>query len=192
VDCHRYFLLQYVIQCAGRNVILLLSCDSHAPNFDGMFELPVAATCCNMLLPITLQQLDDFADCGRHSLNLPIVSFKANATLQTDYGGLKKWCCQRESDSRPLPYQGSALPLSYGSDAGMAVTCHNALPSATVLARACEPARLACMTEEKAKSKRVVERKNRQAAALKANLKRRKAPKPAENTPPPHENSPKD
>jgi hypothetical protein len=26
-----------------------------------------------------------------------------------------KWCCQRGSNSRPLPYQGSALPLSYGS-----------------------------------------------------------------------------
>ena len=28
---------------------------------------------------------------------------------------LKRWCCQRGSNSRPLPYQGSALPLSYGS-----------------------------------------------------------------------------
>ena len=26
-----------------------------------------------------------------------------------------KWCCRRELNSRPLPYQGSALPLSYGS-----------------------------------------------------------------------------
>jgi hypothetical protein len=25
------------------------------------------------------------------------------------------WCCRRELNSRPLPYQGSALPLSYGS-----------------------------------------------------------------------------
>ncbi len=25
------------------------------------------------------------------------------------------WCCRRDSNSRPLPYQGSALPLSYGS-----------------------------------------------------------------------------
>ena len=27
----------------------------------------------------------------------------------------KEWCCQRGLNSRPLPYQGSALPLSYGS-----------------------------------------------------------------------------
>ena len=26
-----------------------------------------------------------------------------------------EWCCQGESNPRPLPYQGSALPLSYGS-----------------------------------------------------------------------------
>ena len=29
----------------------------------------------------------------------------------------KFWCCRRGLNSRPLPYQGSALPLSYGSDA---------------------------------------------------------------------------
>ncbi len=27
----------------------------------------------------------------------------------------KFWCCRRGLNSRPLPYQGSALPLSYGS-----------------------------------------------------------------------------
>ena len=27
----------------------------------------------------------------------------------------KTWCCKRELNSRPLPYQGSALPLSYCS-----------------------------------------------------------------------------
>ncbi len=26
-----------------------------------------------------------------------------------------KWCCERGLNSRPLPYQGSALPLSYRS-----------------------------------------------------------------------------
>ncbi len=29
---------------------------------------------------------------------------------------LKTWCCRRDLNSRPLPYQGSALPLSYGSN----------------------------------------------------------------------------
>ncbi len=28
----------------------------------------------------------------------------------------EKWCCKRELNSRPLPYQGSALPLSYCSE----------------------------------------------------------------------------
>ena len=28
---------------------------------------------------------------------------------------LKRWCCWRGLNSRPLPYQGSALPLSYNS-----------------------------------------------------------------------------
>jgi hypothetical protein len=27
----------------------------------------------------------------------------------------KSWCCRRGLNARPLPYQGSALPLSYGS-----------------------------------------------------------------------------
>ena len=30
----------------------------------------------------------------------------------------KSWCCWRGSNSRPLPYQGSALPLSYSSAPG--------------------------------------------------------------------------
>ncbi len=29
---------------------------------------------------------------------------------------VNQWCCRRELNSRPLPYQGSALPLSYGSN----------------------------------------------------------------------------
>ncbi len=27
----------------------------------------------------------------------------------------QNWCCRRDLNSRPLPYQGSALPLSYDS-----------------------------------------------------------------------------
>ena len=33
------------------------------------------------------------------------------------------WCCERGLNSRPLPYQGSALPLSYGSF-WIACFCH--------------------------------------------------------------------
>ena len=32
------------------------------------------------------------------------------------------WCSRRDSNSRSLPYKGSALPLSYGSDALLATT----------------------------------------------------------------------
>jgi hypothetical protein len=31
-----------------------------------------------------------------------------------------RWCCRRGLNSRPLPYQGSALPLSYGSSTMLA------------------------------------------------------------------------
>ncbi len=42
-------------------------------------------------------------------------------------GEIFGWCCQRGSNSRPLPYQGSALPLSYGSaPTGRAAYCHRA------------------------------------------------------------------
>ena len=34
---------------------------------------------------------------------------------------LKLWCCRGGSNSGPLPYQGSALPLSYGSVPGLPV-----------------------------------------------------------------------
>ena len=39
----------------------------------------------------------------------------------------EKWCCREELNLRPRPYQGRALPLSYGSDAGRSKargTCH--------------------------------------------------------------------
>ncbi len=37
------------------------------------------------------------------------------ALYSAEYQGFK-WCRWRESDTRPLPYQGSALPLSYSGD----------------------------------------------------------------------------
>src|SRR3546814_2377844 len=33
----------------------------------------------------------------------------------------EEWCCRGGSNSGPLPYQGSALPLSYGSNWGWAL-----------------------------------------------------------------------
>src|SRR5215831_21341869 len=39
----------------------------------------------------------------------------------------KCWCCRWVSNLRPLPYQGSALPLSYGS-AGERTEIHDAPP----------------------------------------------------------------
>lgn len=44
-----------------------------------------------------------------------------------------RWCCQRGSNSRPLPYQGSALPLSYGSPpTKRAAYCHSAAHCASL------------------------------------------------------------
>jgi hypothetical protein len=41
----------------------------------------------------------------------------------------KSWCCWRGSNSRPLPYQGSALPLSYSSAPGGQAKAGRGVPS---------------------------------------------------------------
>ena len=40
-----------------------------------------------------------------------VVEKRVKLLWQFDFS----WCCRRDLNSRPLPYQGSALPLSYGS-----------------------------------------------------------------------------
>src|SRR6201992_1505609 len=46
--------------------------------------------------------------------------FKFSSKYKGFYGDI--WCCRTGLNCRPLPYQGSALPLSYGSIAGGQVT----------------------------------------------------------------------
>ncbi len=94
------------------------------------------------------------------------------------------WCCWRGLNSRPLPYQGSALPLSYNSagPAGGTVSrrmgsptqprCCTAPP--TTLAPPRPPRHLRAMTTPP-KPPAPDKRAERLAAALRENLKRRKA-----------------
>ena len=49
-----------------------------------------------------------------YQLSYAGIVFK-KALYSEEYQGLE-WCRWRESDTRPLPYQGSALPLSYSGD----------------------------------------------------------------------------
>lgn len=56
--------------------------------------------------------------CIDEEYNHESTPFRRSETnLNHKFAG--KWCCRRDSNSRPLPYQGSALPLSYGSIANM-------------------------------------------------------------------------
>ena len=58
------------------------------------------------------------------SVSMPIAAFHGAvddhlATCEkmglTRFAAAASWCCRRDLNSRPLPYQGSALPLSYSS-----------------------------------------------------------------------------
>ena len=61
--------------------------------------------------------LTPFANAHRHGPGTPVESQgPASARLPIFKG--RKWCCKRGLNSRPLPYQGSALPLSYCSAVG--------------------------------------------------------------------------
>jgi hypothetical protein len=59
-----------------------------------------------------------------------------------------QWCCERDSNSRPLPYQGSALPLSYHSS-----------PSVGVLAIRAASARVFCTLRAYSPSSAPIERR---------------------------------
>ena len=64
-------------------------------------------------------------------------SNKANYLLAIN--GLR-WCCRRDLNSRPLPYQGSALPLSYGS----ALRCGGLLPQRRPVRKHCRHSFFVC------------------------------------------------
>ena len=101
---------------------------------------------------------------------------------------LISWCCRRDLNSGPLPYQGSALPLSYGSELGAPL--HSG--AAGDLQRPCTPrsgprpplALEGVMPERTAppkppKAAEKEQKSERLAEALRANLARRKAQKRA-------------
>ena len=49
-------------------------------------------------------------------INIMAARVTSDAGLQTLFLNVSgKWCCWGDLNSRPLPYQGSALPLSYSS-----------------------------------------------------------------------------
>jgi hypothetical protein len=114
-----------------------------------------------------------------------------------DFKGIR-WCCQRGLNSRPLPYQGSALPLSYGSKSECGAFCHiNPAYASDVCAlsescRRCHRAAIMthnfggavaiisrgswAMTKDAAgKDKKDNTRRKRLAEELRANLQKRKA-----------------
>ena len=51
---------------------------------------------------------------GRYAAGSATLQIKRKI-LDTGVSSAVRWCCERGLNSRPLPYQGSALPLSYHS-----------------------------------------------------------------------------
>ena len=86
-----------------------------------------------------------------------------------------EWCCRTGLNCGPLPYQGSALPLSYGSIGTRQISDH---PADVEGCRARgSPAIASGMTDGKGKrgERQAALRAKRAGAALRENLKRRKA-----------------
>ena len=90
--------------------------------------------------------------------------------------GVVFWCCWRESNSRPLPYQGSALPLSYSS-AGEGAFRDKRWRAQELLDGFFSLSYTWLMAEKKPQksSKAPSQREDRLKASLKANMARRKA-----------------
>ena len=90
----------------------------------------------------------------------------------------KKWCREGELNSRPHPYQGCALPLSYRGPASNRRVCYlNQTRMKSVLPREMHEK---AMTEKRPpRDKESGSREDRLAEALRANLRRRKAAKRA-------------
>ena len=97
------------------------------------------------------------------------------------------WCCWRELNSRPLPYQGSALPLSYSSavrgrlDSLFEARKRGLAKKRSAVFRRLDPlSRLRYIRpmdrgNRKTRASKDSDREDRLKAALKANLARRKA-----------------
>ena len=103
--------------------------------------------------------------------------FEPNANQQGEnlFKLLILWCCRGGLNSRPLPYQGSALPLSYCSTVRGSLD-PIATPRKPILDGAV-PLRYANRMARKTSSRKqgTESREARLKAALKANLGRRKA-----------------
>ncbi len=92
------------------------------------------------------------------------------------------WCCRRGLNSRPPPYQGGALPLSYGSAGqGQAGGYSPRPPAGASIDAASRASILPCMDKEPTprakpagRGDKLAERRKREAEALRANLRKRK------------------
>src|SRR5262249_43177575 len=87
-----------------------------------------------------------------------------------------RWCCRGGLNSRPQPYQGCALPLSYGSTARFPPPLGGG--EAGPMEKASRPVKRACTTFCNPPNRRPMdaktEREKRLAEALRNNLRRRK------------------
>ena len=67
-----------------------------------------------------------------HSRAAPAIAMIRRPDSQKIDGARARWCCQTGTNCRPLPYHGSALPLSYGSRRGRTeIRSASAAPCAT-------------------------------------------------------------
>jgi hypothetical protein len=97
--------------------------------------------------------------------------------------GAMRWCRRRESNSRPHPYQGCALPLSHGGTKNSSEPCHRRI----VLARGGGKLYDSCVSEIMEITKENKERslarghvrESALARALRENILKRKAQKSA-------------
>ena len=105
----------------------------------------------------------------------------------------KKWCCRRGLNSRPQPYQGCALPLSYGSTADLSARRQEPPTPArygqSLSARQGGLPGKAITSYRKVMTTHDKDRAQRLAEALRENLRRRKAQ--ARQTPPAAPETPK-
>src|SRR3569623_18193 len=81
------------------------------PNLDARIVVMAAVS---VVLPWSTCPIVPTFTCGLVRSNLPFANCRlSEKNVQFLRSTQKPWCPWRESDPRPLPYQGSALPLSH-------------------------------------------------------------------------------